>query len=298
MTYHNSKRRSLYLPPSRNTMKPIQLSKAIEGFTLACKARKLSEHTLADYGRTLTRFLAHVGDVPINQITTANVTAFLAAQPWGEKTVLNYHIGLASLWTWAVKEGYAKEHIVRKVERPRPKKVAIVPFSEVEIRAIMTGIRRNETRDRALILLLLDTGLRASEVCGITRADIDLSARRVKVLGKYNKERLVPFSARTGSAIFKLLAESDEKKPFPLDRTSLAHLVGLIGKRAGVKGVHPHRFRHTFAVTYLRNGGDPYTLQEILGHSTMEMVKVYLSLAQVDIDSAHKRASPVENWHL
>jgi hypothetical protein len=68
--------------------------------------------------------------------------------------------------------------------------------------------------------------------------------------------------------------------------------------RAQVQDVHPHRFRHTFAVNYLRNGGDIYTLQMILGHSSLNMVRHYLSLAQADLDAAHRRASPVENMRL
>jgi site-specific recombinase XerD len=89
-----------------------------------------------------------------------------------------------------------------------------------------------------------------------------------------------------------------EGSPFTMGRTGLAQYLRRLGKRAGVDDTHPHRFRHTFAITFLRNGGDPYSLQAILGHTTMDMVKTYLNIAQVDLDAAHKRASPVEGWKL
>lgn len=304
MTYNitrRPKRRTIFYLPSvrENQMtKGLLLSKAIEGFTLACRARRLSDHTITDYSRTMRRFLVHVGDTQVAQITTTQVSAFLAAQPYSEKTVLNYHIGLAALWTWLIREDYVEKHIIRQVEKPRPQQIVVQPFTEIEIRALLTGVRRNVERDRTVILLLLDTGMRASELCGLELRDIDIASRHLKVLGKGNKERILPFSPRTASAIFKYVSNMGVSgKPFPFTRTSLAHLIREIGKRSGLEA-HPHRFRHTFAVTFLRNGGDPFTLQEILGHTTMEMVKKYLALAQVDLDAAHKRASPVENWRL
>ncbi len=300
--YDKTARPIYYMP--RATMKSktgILLSKAIEGFTLSCQARRLSPHTIADYTRTLNRFLQHIGDQPIAEIGISQVEAFLANQPGREKTILNRHIGLSALWTWAMRENYVNRHIIRLIRRPDPQKVVIEPFSKTEVKAMLSSVKRNENRDRSLIMLLLDTGLRASELIGLKLSDIDLVARRIKVLGKGNKERLIPFSPRTASALFRHISSLDtgpETKIYPYTRNSLADLVRAIGNRAGLKGAHPHRFRHTFAINYLKNGGDPFTLQDILGHTTMEMVKVYLHIAQVDIDTVHKRASPVEGWEL
>jgi integrase/recombinase XerD len=87
-------------------------------------------------------------------------------------------------------------------------------------------------------------------------------------------------------------------KGHEMTRFTLGHLVGRIGIKAGVPDSNPYRFRHTFAIQYLRNGGDVFTLQRILGHATMEMTRKYLMIAGTDVATAHKRASPVDNWKL
>jgi len=83
-----------------------------------------------------------------------------------------------------------------------------------------------------------------------------------------------------------------------LDRRFLRTHLHRLGERADIHGVHPHRFRHTFAIEYLRNRGDVYTLQAMLGHTTLDMVKRYLLLAQADLETAHATASPIDNWQL
>lgn len=118
----------------------------------------------------------------------------------------------------------------------------------------------------------------------------------------------MPFSARTGQVIWKYMAirKSDSAGDYlivttegrQIDRSRLLDILTTIGERAAVMGVNVHRFRHTFAINYLRNGGDPYTLQMMLGHSTMEMVKHYLAIAQSDIDRNHNLASLVDHWRL
>ncbi len=147
---------------------------------------------------------------------------------------------------------------------------------------------------------------------GVKFGDINMTANSIKVLGKGQKERLVYFGKRTSKALWKLLTPrlkdtqpeapvftvGPGDDPRPLTRDVLCRLLARIGERAGVPDVYPHRFRHTFAITFLRNGGDLLTLQALLGHSDMAMVKRYARIAQTDCAKAHQKASPVDNWRL
>ena len=132
------------------------------------------------------------------------------------------------------------------------------------------------------------------------------------MLGKGQTERLAYFGKRTSKALWKLLTPrlkdtQSEDEVFtvgseddlrPMTRDVLRRLLVRIGERAGVANVYPHRFRHTFATTYLRNQGDLFTLQDLLGRSDMAMVKRYARIAHTDCAKAHQRASPVDNWRL
>ena len=84
----------------------------------------------------------------------------------------------------------------------------------------------------------------------------------------------------------------------PFNPGTLRHLITRIADRSEVKKAYPHKFRHTFAITYLRSGGDVFTLQALLGHSSLDMVRHYARVAQLDVEHAHRKASPVDNWRL
>jgi site-specific recombinase XerD len=288
------------------------LSQILEGYELHAQARMLSPRTLEDYRHTFHKLAAFLdGDPPFSEIDKDQVESFLAAQTVGRKTLLNYHTGLSALWTWAYAQGFAREHILRQIERPNPGRRTIQPFSEADIRLLLSAAaasRAHQDRNRAIILLMLDTGLRAEELCEALIQDADLKNRSLHVFGKGDHERFVPFSPRTAQSLWKYLAGrkgASQADPLfltsngtPLDRHRLCKQIASLARRAGVQDAHPHRFRHTFAIFYLRNGGDPYTLQIILGHSTMEMVKKYLALARSDLAAAHRIASPVANMRL
>lgn len=309
-------------------MDTLTLSQAFDGFELAALARRLSPKTILDYQNTFRKFFYFLDeDPPLDSITPRHIREFLSAQTSvGKKTLLNYHTGLSALWTWAVDEGYASAHVVRRCERPIPEKRLVLPYSEPDIKALLASVDKSAVllrpghrpfsisvpqadRHRAIIFLLLDTGIRAQELCDLTILHADLRNRRVKVFGKGARERAVPFSPRTGQILWKYITAhrkdsyandplflTDESRP--LDRSVLRQALVRIAHRAGVSGVNVHRFRHTFAINYLRNGGDPWSLQLMLGHSTLDMVRTYLAIAQADLDSNHRQASPVANWSI
>lgn len=327
----------------------ISLSQAILGYQLDARARRLSPHTLADYQNSFRKFQDYIATHPVNPvhpvdtdpdlaaITPDHVRGFLASlataapivngrvRTIGKKQTLNIHTGLSALWTWALREGYATRHILHDIQRPRPEKPAIIPYSQDDIKRLLAACDQTKTyqragqriqertrgtalRDRCLILVLLDTGVRASELCGLRIIDADLRNQRITVTGKGSKTRMIPIGPSTAKLIFRYVSAERRdvavNEPLfiangrPINRDALVHLLARLGERAGVTDCHPHRFRHTFAVLFLRNGGNTRALQDLLGHETLDMIRVYTRLAEADLAIAHRQASPVENWRL
>lgn len=305
----------------------MKLSRAWQGYLLHAEARDLSHHTLADYRRTFERFLKFTGDLPINQICKSHVERFLQSlDGLSKKTKLNYHTGLSAFWTWLMSEELAADHLLRRIDPPRPQPPAISPLTEPEVKLLLASLERSRPyrrnfqrepsthanphalRNKAIIFLLLDTGLRAGELCDLLVADIDFRNREIEVRqGKGDKSRFVYFSAKTGKILWRYLNNGPGRETDPafitaqglaLGPRGLQLMLARAGRKAGIKNVYPHRLRHTFAINYLRNGGDAFTLQKILGHSDMAMVRRYLELAREDIAARHYSASPVANWNI
>lgn len=314
---------------AKKVLGDVTLAAAIEGYLFDAEARRLSPHTIADYACTFKKLQRHFSDnPPIASLGAAQLNVFFGRQnAVSKKTLLNMQVALSALWRWAVQTKLVPANVMREVPWVKPEERAIEPLTEADVRSILSALDKSQwysrpgkrdcqnslgssDRNRAIVLMLLDTGLRASELCSLRAGNVDLKNRCVKVLGKMSKERIIPFSPQTGQAIWKYLAGKEKSEGVasaylfttasgrPMKRDDLLKLVMRAGDRAGVLNVHPHRFRHTFAINFLRNGGNIYALQNIMGHSTLEMVRRYLSLAQADVDAAHRIASPVANWRL
>ena len=288
------------------------LSEVVQNFLSAKRAERYSFWTIDDYQSTFKKFQAYAGcEATFEAIDAEVVRRFLGDQKGvSDKTLCNYHTALSSLWTWAVDNNLAKEHVVRKIRRPTYVTPQIVPFSETEITKILKACRYR--RDRAVVMVLLDTGMRAAELTNLDIDDWVDQSLRIRC-GKGKKSRIVPVSEPTEKAIYRQLLKrkighagvsggaalfASNISGKRLRYTALSSLMDRLESYASVDDVHCHRFRHTFAINFLRNGGDIFTLKRILGHSTLMMVQRYLDIAQSDLTRAHAQASPVLNWHI
>jgi integrase/recombinase XerD len=307
--------------------KELTLSQAMEGYFIYAHARRLSAQTLNGYQWALSKFEVYLGaDPPFSSLTVTDVRTFLNTLPGlTNKSLIGVRAGLSALWSWGVNEGFVPRNIVKDTEAPKAERHDVIPLSQQELQLLLTACdhtkryerrgkkacqnsRNTALRDRAIVILLVDTGIRASELCGLTIRDADLKTHRIVVMGKGRKERHVPISPRTEQALWRYLTIRDDKRPGAplfvtsagdsLSRFRLHRLLEAAGQRVGVADVYPHRFRHTFAITFLRNGGNVFALQRILGHESLTMVNKYLAIAQTDLQAAHRDASPVMNWLL
>jgi len=165
-------------------------------------------------------------------------------------------------------------------------------------------------REKALLLFLLDTGARISEALNLKMTNLHLEEGRALVTGKGAKERYVFIGKATKRALWRYISLSRPEpapnvdrvfltfqgRPLPYRRATFE--LQRLAKKSGIENVHPHRFRRTAAIQFLRNNGSLFALQKMLGHETLDMVRRYVELASDDVEQAHKTASPVDNWNL
>lgn len=224
-------------------------------------------------------------------------------------TIQTFHRHLSTFFNWLVKEEIITSSLMERIPTVVARANQIQPFTDEQLRAILQAAKssKHRRRDEALVYFLLDTGLRASEVCSLKMQDVDYAGYRCTVLGKGNKYRTAHFGRAASKILWQYLRE-DKREPSaplfladrgtragdPLTRSGLFQLIQRLGEKAGIQTTRcsPHTFRHTFAVQFLRNGGNTFTLKEMLGHTSLHMTNRYVALAQADIQNQHRQFSP------
>jgi site-specific recombinase XerD len=229
-------------------------------------------------------------------------------------SIQTYIRALRAFFNWLYNEGYTDENRLAKLKPPKAPTKVVEILSQEEIGKILSSIDTNTAsgaRNYAVILLFLDSGLRCSELRNAGLKDVNLEGGYLKVMGKGGKERIVPFGVLVQKALLRYSLHF-RPEPFnlivqnffltldgrPLTKNSVKMLFQRLAKRTGVKRLHPHLCRHTFATNYLVNGGDVFSLQQILGHTTLEMVRRYVTLASAHVTVQHRRFSPMDRFSL
>jgi integrase/recombinase XerD len=270
--------------------------------------KNVSPKTLEWYQCSFRAFHPHLQGTPcepqaLRQALKAAVMA-LAVSRLQPCSVNDYLRAMNAFLRWCAEEAHLPELI--KLDYLKEEQKVIQAFSPQHVQKLMAWKPKTfaEHRLAALVALLLDSGLRISEALSLRKSDVDFDNLLLRVRGKGNRQRLVPMSLELRKILFRFFHRHDRDLAFPTvqggrcDSRNVLRDFHWLGKVSCINGVRfsPHTFRHTFAIAYLRNGGNAFYLQKILGHSTLEMTNRYVqSLGIEDLQAVHNKLSLLAN---
>jgi len=307
----------------------MNLQEALEVYEICARAENKSERTIEWVKLSAKRLQNFVGKeiTDIRSISTGLLRRFVIsldkepafanhpfnqplARPVSPETKSNYVRGLKSLFSRLLQEDYISNNPMAKIKTPKVPTREPVILDESEISRLFGAINKRIAkgfRDFCIFLTLLDTGMRVSELCQLTLTDVDLVNGYFRVMGKGKKERFVPMGYKLAKALLKFVSTYRYRdtgsnyffiteEGHPLNRNRVAKILRDYARKAGITGkrVHPHVFRATKAVLYLRNGGDVFSLQKCLGHATLTMTRRYSAIADSDVKAAHLKYGVVD----
>ena len=321
----------------------MKIKEAINGFIIDMKASGYSPSTVELYKYVMKNLSDFLMDMDVKDIKPNDLSRFMvylredyipsrlneSIEPVSASTLQKHVNGIKAFFKWAEKELDLKKRPDMNLKRITVNPKVIIPFTEDDVKRLVkatqssdvtrgnqryTAHRRTWRRDAAIVLVLLDTGLRIGELCRLNVSDIDQEKGDIYVApfsnsNKKTHSRIVHIGRSAKRAVWLYLTNrktededaplfTDERNRRRITTNSVRCLLKDLGTTAGVDDVHPHRFRHTFCIEFLRNDGDVFSLQQLTGHTSLDMLKNYLHIAKGDTARAHRRASPADHWDL
>ena len=277
--------------------------------------RKMSPNTVASYCSDVAAFVAVLEEessskaVDFRKVDSAAVVSYLSGRAGkvSKRSQARQLSALRSFFDWLILEGERSDNPCDMVDSPKLGRYLPEVLSVEEVTKIIEGVDTRSwqgVRDRAILEILYGCGLRVSEVCDLKISNVYTTENFVRVIGKGNKERLVPMGAAAVDAFQEWISERPEAAApayddfafinrfgKPLSRVSVFNMVKKAAQDAGVdKEISPHTFRHSFATHLIENGADLRVVQEMLGHESILTTEIY-----THIDSATWQKAVLEH---
>ena len=283
--------------------------------------RNLSVHTIRAYMGDLTSLLEHLetlGITSIADLQLVHLRSWLANQQvkGASRTTISRRAVSVRLFTkWALKNKYISTDVGTSLATPKCHRtlpeVLGIDDAKLAMDSMATRAAEDETpmslRDVAMVEILYASGARVAELCGLNLADIDYNRQTIQVLGKGNKERVIPLGNPAMRALKKWL--DDGRAQMMNEKSEKAVFLGARGKRIdqravrsvvyealsaieGIERMGPHALRHSAATHLLEGGADLRTVQEILGHASLATTQIYTHVSTERLQKAFKQAHP------
>jgi len=304
----------------------MKISKATNAF-LSDISTNRSPSTVTIHRNNLAVFMRWLGDKDVTEVNRETLNEFIVylrekhipfrfattkrKGPLSGSAIHNYWKTMRVFFAFCSDVLRLVDHPEANLKYPKYQLPEVQAFKSEEIKKILHhaeyGVDTNGrvrklpsgVRNKAIVMVLFDTGLRLGELCRLTVTDFNQETGDLLVAphgsGQKTKPRTVFVGRETRRAIWAWFAKRSDYSPedslFNLSPKHIRHIIWEIGRRAGVPNCHPHKFRHTFGIEFLRGGGDSFTLQKILGHSTLDMTSHYVHVLEADIRRSQAQTS-------
>ncbi len=297
----------------------MTLSEALAAYRICAKAEARSPRTIEWITSSVRHFMEFLGGDPdIASITVSDFRRFIIALQESHKyrkhpftkpqkarlspqSIETYARAIRAFFGHLQREELTDVNPLANVKLPKVPKKVMPTLSTVEMENLLSQPNKRTDRgfrDYTLLLTFVDTGARLSEIANMNVNDVDIENGYLRVMGKGARERYIPFGRKVAKALlkYKLKHRSEpvatESFFLAMDGRHLSagrieKLIGEYGSKAKLARCHPHMLRHSSSVNYLRTGGDPFSLQKKLGHSSLQMTRHYSNLADSDVRSQH-----------
>ena len=278
-----------------------------------------SQQTVITYKTALSDFVKFVGELDQEldwqSIDVDIIRQWITQRREGgidARTVKKQLSALRTMYRYLMIMGIVDKNPARFITNPKVAKRLPTFMKQSEMDMLLDDIEFDDTfeghRDHLILLTFYSTGIRVSELAGLNTSSLSLSANEMKVLGKRNKERIVPFGKEMHEALTTYISERNKiSSPFETNalfidkkgvRLSVQKIRSIVRKYLTMvtnqKKRTPHTLRHTFATTMLNNGADIRAVQELLGHESIEATEVYTHLSFADMRKEYEKAHPRE----